>query len=131
MKHDFIVESKRVSWKYIKQFYEFDSNLKIRMAPKLTKKHIELPPFAAMRVCLAAQVLSHTVAAGIYTYNSRTVPPEINTRSTIALDAGTERLLRRLPQLRGEGKITVTEFSLYLEKHLTDFDAVLTVLTKN
>ena len=35
------------------------------MAPKLTDKHITLPPFAAMRVNLAAQILSHSVAAGI------------------------------------------------------------------
>ncbi len=68
MKHDFVIGDKRVCWKYIKQLYESDSSLKIRMAPKLTKKHIELPAFSAMRVCLAAQVLSHTVAAGIYTY---------------------------------------------------------------
>jgi len=45
-----------------------DSKRSIRMAPRLTKKHIELPPFAAMRVCLAAQILSHTVAAGVCTY---------------------------------------------------------------
>ena len=35
------------------------------MAPKLTDKHIDLPPFMSMRVNLAAQVLSHSVAAGI------------------------------------------------------------------
>ena len=35
------------------------------MAPKLKDRHIELPPFSAMQVNLAAQVLSHSVAAGI------------------------------------------------------------------
>ena len=35
------------------------------MAPKLTDKHIDLPPFMSVRVNLAAQVLSHSVAAGI------------------------------------------------------------------
>lgn len=68
LKHDFIIGLKRVSWKYIAAFYESDSKRSIRMAPRLTKKHLDLPPFAAMRVCLAAQVLSHTVAAGICTY---------------------------------------------------------------
>lgn len=68
LKHDFIIGLKRVSWKYIAAFYESDSKRSIRMAPRLTKKHLELPPFAAMRVCYAAQVLSHTVAAGICTY---------------------------------------------------------------
>ena len=37
------------------------------MAPKVTAKHIELPPFSNMRVCLASQVLSHSVAAGMST----------------------------------------------------------------
>ena len=37
------------------------------MAPKLTSKHIDLPPFAPLRVKLATQILSHLVAAGIST----------------------------------------------------------------
>ena len=37
------------------------------MALKLKDKHIILPPIGAMRVNLAAQVLSHSVAAGINT----------------------------------------------------------------
>lgn len=37
------------------------------MAPRLTAKHLELPPFSSMRVPLAAQVLSHSVVAGINT----------------------------------------------------------------
>lgn len=35
------------------------------MAPKLTKRHIELPLFAKLRVKYATQVLSHSVSAGI------------------------------------------------------------------
>ena len=41
--------------------------MSIQMAPKLTDKYITLPPFAAMRVNLVAQILSHSVAAGINT----------------------------------------------------------------
>ena len=37
------------------------------MAPKLQEKHIDLPPFSAMCVNLAAQVLSHSVVVGIST----------------------------------------------------------------
>lgn len=37
------------------------------MAPKLNKIHLELPPFSPMRVCLATQILSHTVSSGIMT----------------------------------------------------------------
>lgn len=54
-----------ISWQHITDFYNFDKKLSIRMAPKLTDKHIELPPFTSMRVNLAAQVFSHSVAAGI------------------------------------------------------------------
>ena len=35
------------------------------MAPKLKDRHIELPPFSAMQVNLAAQVFTHSVTAGI------------------------------------------------------------------
>ena len=76
VKHDFLVDGNKISWKYITEFHNFDSQLQIRMAPKLTKKHIELPPFAAMRVCLAAEALSHTVAAGISTYVALGMPDE-------------------------------------------------------
>ena len=37
------------------------------MAPKLTGKHITLPPFSAIRENLTAQTLSHFVPAGINT----------------------------------------------------------------
>jgi hypothetical protein len=60
MKHDIYVGDSVVSWKYIAKLYEIDSNevTGLRLAPKLTKKHIELPPFAKMKVKLAAQVFS-------------------------------------------------------------------------
>ena len=38
--------------------------------PKLSKGHFALNSFTKMRVMKAAQVLSYTVAAGIYTYTS-------------------------------------------------------------
>ena len=41
--------------------------MSIRMAPKLTDRHIILPPFSAMHVNLVAQTLSHSVATGINT----------------------------------------------------------------
>ncbi|GFN84221.1 transposable element p transposase [Plakobranchus ocellatus] len=56
-----------VSWKYVEAFYAHDCKLPVRMAPKFTDKHIKLPPFAALRVKLATQVMSHSVAAGIST----------------------------------------------------------------
>jgi len=56
MKHDFEIDGHAIKWSYIKQFYKCDSKLSIRLAPKITEKHLDLPPFAAMRVSLAAQV---------------------------------------------------------------------------
>ena len=58
---------KPVQWRFVTEFYYFDKANAIRMAPKLQDKHINLPPFASMRVNLAAQILSHSVAAGIST----------------------------------------------------------------
>ena len=66
-KTGFNVAGEPVVWKHIETFYEIDSSLPIRMAPKLTNKHINLPPFSSMNVRLASQVLSHSVAAGITT----------------------------------------------------------------
>ena len=42
---DLQVDGKTVSWKYIKEFYDFNSKLPIKMAPKLSAKHIDIPPF--------------------------------------------------------------------------------------
>jgi len=54
-------------WKDIEDFYNIDSKIKPRLASKLKKIHIELPPFSPMRVCLAAQTFSNSDSAGILT----------------------------------------------------------------
>ena len=61
-------DGKMASWKEIENFYKIDEQQKFRLAPKLTKKHIELPAFSKMKVKTAAQVLSRTVAAGLDTH---------------------------------------------------------------
>ena len=61
------MNGKIISCKHIVDFYNFDKAQPIQMAPKLKDKHINLPPFTAMCVNLAAQVLSHSVAAGLAT----------------------------------------------------------------
>ena len=66
-RHGYKYGTDDVSWRYIEKFYEMDAALPIRMAPKLTKRHIAVPAFADLSVKLAVQVLSHTVAAGITT----------------------------------------------------------------
>ena len=64
-KHGFEVNGNDISWTHISEFYEMDSSKPVRLAPRLTKIHIDLPPFSPLRVYLAAQVISHSVAAGI------------------------------------------------------------------
>ena len=66
-KQNFMMYGKEISWSYIEQFYLFDKENEVRYAPKLTDDHINLPFNKKMKVNLAAQVLSHTVAAGICT----------------------------------------------------------------
>jgi hypothetical protein len=58
------------TWKDIEDFYMKDSALPIRYAWKLTEKHIHRTNFNKLRVKLATQVLSHTVAASICMYVS-------------------------------------------------------------
>ena len=53
--------------KYVADFHEFDKGNNLILAPKLADTHIALLPFATMSVNLTAQVLSHSVAAGMYT----------------------------------------------------------------
>ena len=63
------------SWKDVQQFYNFDVQIPVRLAPKLTNKHIYLPSFSQreffvsyqFQVNLTAQVCSHSVYAGIQT----------------------------------------------------------------
>ncbi|CAB3221839.1 unnamed protein product [Arctia plantaginis] len=54
-------------WSHIRQFYELDNNNpNFVYAPHLTKEHLDPNTKQKMRVKLAAQVLSHSVAAGIF-----------------------------------------------------------------
>ena len=64
---------KTASWDDIKSFYQREHKLAIRMAPKLTEKHIDPNGFLKMRVKLVSQIFSHSVAAGIYAYASMNV----------------------------------------------------------
>jgi hypothetical protein len=58
---------KNIKWAYINQFRRRDRNCALRMAPKLTQGHFKLKDYSKMKVKLAAQVLSHSVYAGMMT----------------------------------------------------------------
>ncbi|KAK7465210.1 hypothetical protein BaRGS_00037614, partial [Batillaria attramentaria] len=63
----FSINGTDINWQYVETFYHFDKENAVRLAPKLTDTHLNLPPFSPMSVKLAAQVLSHSVAAGVST----------------------------------------------------------------
>ena len=69
-KHCFILNGKNIKWKYLADIFKFDSSRQIRLMPKLTAKHINIPLFKSMSVRLATQVLSRTVAAAMDTLHA-------------------------------------------------------------
>ena len=70
IKYSFRFGEHVASWEDIEAVYSRDAALPIRSVPKLTEKHIRPNNFNKMKVKLATQVLSHTVAATICTYVS-------------------------------------------------------------
>ena len=69
-KYDVEVDGKLLSWQHIKAFYDLDSARPLRFAPKLKRSHLVLKPFKKMKVKLATQVMSRTVASGMTLYSS-------------------------------------------------------------
>jgi len=53
-------------WEQIKELYEEDKLFAICRLVKLTDNHLAPVTWCAMKVSLAAQVMSHTVAAALY-----------------------------------------------------------------
>ena len=64
--HNIMTEDGLASWTHIRAFHNQDKLNSVRMAPKLTEDHIDLPPiYGKMVVRFASQVLSHSVAKGM------------------------------------------------------------------
>lgn len=75
--HDFILNGNLIRWKHVNDFCRSDLLCKPRLAPRITLKHLNLPPFSPMRVGLAIQLLSHSVSSGMKTYiNLNNVLPQ-------------------------------------------------------
>lgn len=53
---------------YLDAMYNLDKTKQFRLAPKLTDDHLNPNAFKKMRVKLASQVLSHSVAVAMHTY---------------------------------------------------------------
>ena len=65
MKHNIKTDSGVVQWKFIQSVYEIDKKCPIRLLPRLSDRHLEVAAVTKMRVCLAAQILSHSMAAAL------------------------------------------------------------------
>ena len=61
-----------VLWQHITQIFYQDMDNGLKLLPRLTYEHVELNPYSVMRVNLAAQVLSASVATVLKTFG----PPE-------------------------------------------------------
>jgi len=68
MNYDIVVDDNVASFSYVRQMYEYEKCSNLRMCPKLTDDHFDLKPFKKMRVSLATQVLSHSVAVALRAY---------------------------------------------------------------
>lgn len=76
LKYNIKIGGNVISWDHIKNFFTKDHEQKIRLAPKLSKRHMCEEGFSKMRVNLAAQVMSGTVAAGIYMHSVAGLLPQ-------------------------------------------------------
>ena len=59
---------KTLMWSHIMQVYNDDLSRGLHLVPRLTHEHLHLSPYSKMKVYLAAQVLSSTVAKVIHRY---------------------------------------------------------------
>lgn len=76
MRHNAIYDGKVAKWDHIRMLYDHDSTRLPRAAPKLSNGHIFLPAFGEMRVGVAAETLSQTVASAIRLYVASDVLPD-------------------------------------------------------
>ncbi|XP_047135769.1 uncharacterized protein LOC124812779 [Hydra vulgaris] len=68
-------------WSHIQQIFEEQLESGLKFVPKLTNDHIHLTPYSAMKVSLAAQVLSETVGSVLANFG----PPEAAGTSTFCI----------------------------------------------
>ncbi|XP_039314971.1 uncharacterized protein LOC113005139 [Solenopsis invicta] len=64
------LEGLLISWKHFEMLYEKDRGMPIPICPKIMKHHLELHNSSKMRVRLAVQIFSNSVAKGLRFYSS-------------------------------------------------------------
>lgn len=65
MNYDIVVDGKVASFCHLQQMYKFEKHSTRRMCPKLTDDHFDMKIFKKMRVSLATEVLSRSVAVAL------------------------------------------------------------------
>ena len=75
-KGNLIYYNQVVNWQYIVEFCTMNKAMSVRMAPKLNDKRIYLSSFTKTRANLAAQVFSHSNAAGKCIYCIELLSPD-------------------------------------------------------
>lgn len=68
MSNYFEYDGVKTNWQFIQDFYNEDSKLCFRLAPKLTDDHLSPKVFKKMKVKFAAHIISSTVVAGMATH---------------------------------------------------------------
>jgi hypothetical protein len=62
---EFELKSKTVSIKHVHKLIEIQENSNFKLAPSLSKKHVEPKQYEKMKVNIAAQLLSHSTASAL------------------------------------------------------------------
>ncbi|XP_049516658.1 uncharacterized protein LOC119437561 isoform X2 [Dermacentor silvarum] len=65
--HELLIGNEVVNWSHVEHLYKSTHELRLRLAPKLTERHIYQKPFSNMKVSRAVQVLSSSVSIAIMT----------------------------------------------------------------
>lgn len=90
-KHNLKINDSIVTKTHLDSFYNYDSECNLRLAPKLKYAHVHPGPFEKMRVYLASQIFSSSVAYGMtVTLSSGILPP--SAQSTINFISDMDKL---------------------------------------
>lgn len=102
LKYNFSTSEGVTDSKYVTDFYKRDKHLSLRLAPKLTDDHIYPSAFKKMKVKLAAQLFSNTVASALNTYKALDALPSTSS-ATIQFIQKIDRLFDLLNSSRVSG----------------------------
>lgn len=83
---DFYYNGKRISWQYIRDFYNLDKNFPVKATHKLTDSHIKPTNFEKMKVKLATQVFSNSVYVGMTFYMAFNRLPVVATETAKCIE---------------------------------------------